>query len=52
MKLTRRGRAVVGISLALLAAGIFYLLGHIWYVPGEGYCVGTMEQCYGLEVTR
>jgi hypothetical protein len=52
MKLTRRGSAVLGISLALLAAGIFYLLGHLWYVPGEGYCVGTMEHCYGLEVTR
>jgi hypothetical protein len=52
MNLTRRGRAVLGISLALLAAGIFYLLGNIWYVPGEGYCVGTMEHCYALEVMR
>jgi hypothetical protein len=52
MRITRRGYAVLGISLALLAIGLFYLAGHIWYVPGEGYCVGTMEHCYQLEVIK
>jgi hypothetical protein len=47
--LTTRGKIVVALLGALLAWGVWYLLGHIWYVPGEGYCWGSMAQCYAEE---
>ena len=48
-RLTPRGWGVVVILGALLLWGAWYLLGNIWYVPGEGYCWGSMSQCYEEE---
>ena len=50
--LTRRGWIVVALLGALLLAGAWYLMGHIWYVPGEGYCWGTLAQCYAEEADQ
>ena len=45
--LTRRGWIVLVIlpSIALIAL-IIWISGHVWYVPGEGYCIGSMLECY------
>jgi hypothetical protein len=54
MRLTKRGRAILiylPAALALLAA-LIWVSGHVWYVPGKGYCIGTMLECYGEEFTR
>lgn len=45
--LTPRGNLVAGIAIGLLLAGLIWVSGHVWYVPGEGYCIGTMLECYG-----
>ena len=50
--LTKRGYLVLGIAIGLLVAAIVWVSGHVWYVPGEGYCIGTMLECYGEEFTR
>jgi hypothetical protein len=47
--LTTRGKIVVALLGALILWGVWYLLGHIWYVEGEGYCWGSMAQCYAEE---
>lgn len=44
--LTKRGHLVLGIVIGLLIAAIVWISGHLWYVPGEGYCKGTMAECY------
>lgn len=49
MKLTPRGEAfmmfsLVTIVLVLLWAG-YEVINHIWYVQGEGYCWGSLEEC-------
>jgi hypothetical protein len=46
-ELSKRGNLVAGIAIGLLIAGLFWLSGNVWYVPGEGYCIGTMLECYG-----
>jgi hypothetical protein len=46
-ELSKRGNLVVGIAIGLLAAGLIWVSGHVWYVPGEGYCIGTILECYG-----
>jgi hypothetical protein len=50
MRLTRRGKIVVGIALALAFWGLVEVTAHLWYV-GEGgdflgYCWGSMTECY------
>jgi hypothetical protein len=51
-ELSKRGNLVAGIAIGLLIAGLLWLSGHVWYVPGEGYCPGSMVECYGEEFTR
>ena len=50
--LTTRGKIVVALLGVLILWGVWYLLGHIWYVPGEGYCWGSMAQCYAEEAGK
>jgi hypothetical protein len=48
MRLTKRGRLVliyIPTFIALLAL-IVWVSGNVWYVPGEGYCIGTMTECF------
>ena len=54
MRLTKRGRAILIYLPAVLAllAALIWVSGHVWYVPGEGYCIGTMLECYGEEFIR
>jgi hypothetical protein len=51
-ELSKRGNLVAGIAIGLLIAGLIWLSGNLWYVPGEGYCPGSMSECYGKEFTR
>lgn len=47
-RLTKRGRVVLiytPLSVALTYA-IVWISGHVWYVEGEGYCVGTLLECF------
>ena len=44
--LTKRGHLVAGIAIGLLVAAIVWISGHVWYVPGHGYCIGTMLECF------
>jgi len=44
MKLTRRGKIVVGIAIALALWGVWQVSAHLWWVEG-GYCWGTMTEC-------
>jgi hypothetical protein len=54
MRLTKRGRAVLIYLPAALAltALILWVSARVWYVPGEGYCIGTMLECFSKEFTR
>ena len=49
MRLTKRGEIVLAIGafvlIALALKGGYEIINHIWYVQGEGYCWGTIEQC-------
>jgi hypothetical protein len=45
-ELSKRGNLVLGIVIGLALAGIWYLSGHLWYVEGRGYCLGTLLKCY------
>lgn len=48
-----RVRLAVRLALALsLIALIVWISGHVWYVPGKGYCIGTMLECYAETFTR
>lgn len=51
-KLTRRGWVVLVIlpAIALIALTV-WISGHVWWTE-EGYCIGTMLECYGEEFTR
>ena len=49
--LTRRGKVVAGIALALAFGAIYYIATHIWWA-GDGWCFGTMIQCYFEEGKR
>jgi hypothetical protein len=44
MRLTRRGKIVVGITLALVFWGLLEVSAHLWWV-GNGWCWGTMLEC-------
>lgn len=46
-ELSKRGNLVLGVMIGLVIAGLIWVSGHVWYVPGEGYCIGTMLECYG-----
>lgn len=53
MKLTRRGEIVLAVLLAVagveLILGAYWLMGHINYIPGVGYCFRSSLECYGLK---
>lgn len=49
--LTPRGYLVAGILLGLALVALYWVSGHVWYVPdidGEGgrYCIGTLASCF------
>jgi len=45
-ELSKRGNLVAGIAIGLLVAGLIWLSGSLWYVEGEGYCIGTLAHCF------
>lgn len=45
MKLTRRGKIVLGVALAVL---IYLIATRVWWV-GDGWCFGVMEKCLPIE---
>jgi hypothetical protein len=46
----RRVAFVIAIALAAVAVlGLYELITHIWYVQGQGYCWGTMTECFANE---
>ena len=45
MKLTKRGRIVVGIFAALALFGLWEVSTHLWWVE-NGYCWGDALKCY------
>lgn len=49
MRLTKRGEIVLTLGVLVLIGlalkGGYEIINHIWYVQGEGYCWGTIEQC-------
>ena len=47
MKLTRRGKIVRAIAIALIIYAGFWAMNHIWWTD-NGYCFGSMEKCVGL----
>jgi hypothetical protein len=43
----RRYAFVLALALAVVAViGLYELVGHIWWVEGQGYCFDTMEKCF------
>jgi hypothetical protein len=44
MRLTRRGKVVIGIALVLAFWGLLEVSAHLWWV-GSGWCWGTMLEC-------
>jgi hypothetical protein len=42
--LTRRGKIVVGIAVALALWGLLEVSANLWWV-GNGWCWGTMLEC-------
>ena len=48
MRLTRRGRIVRAIVIALLIVAIIYTLSALIWYTGEGYCLGTMSSCVNI----
>jgi len=47
-KLTKRGRMVLiyaPAALALLSL-LVWISARLWYVEGEGYCIGTLVSCF------
>lgn len=49
-RLTKRGKVVVGVLVALAIAGIYYLSTNLWWV-GEGWCVDDVATCLWNERT-
>lgn len=45
MKLTRRGKIVLGLLLAVL---VYLSSTKIWWV-GDGYCFGSVNKCFKIE---
>jgi len=50
-KLSKRGCLVLGIAIGLAIAGALYLSARLWWT-GEGYCLGTLLECFPIELTR
>lgn len=48
-KLSKRAHLLLGVAIGLALVGVWYLSGHLWWVEGEGYCLGTLLECYGPE---
>lgn len=46
MRLTRRGKVVVGL---LVAVAVYLVSTKVWWVEGQGYCFGSIEKCYKIE---
>ena len=44
MKLTRRGRIVVALLIIAAFAARYYVSTHVWWT-GDGYCLGSVEEC-------
>jgi hypothetical protein len=45
--LTPRGWVVLVILPAIaLIAGLVWMSANLWYVPGAGYCIGTIAECF------
>ena len=47
-KLTKRGRIVLlyaPAAIALLSL-LEWISARLWYVEGEGYCIGTLASCF------
>ena len=53
MKLTKRGRIVLIYTPAALAliALLLWIAGNVWWTE-QGYCIGSMAECYEQEFTR
>lgn len=53
MKLTRRGEIVLAVLLAVAGVEIilaaYWLLDHVNYIQGVGYCFRSSSECYGFE---
>ena len=47
-ELSKRGNLIAGILIGLAIALLWYISGHLWYVEGEGYCLGTLTACVDL----
>jgi hypothetical protein len=45
MKLTRRGKIVLGVALAVL---IYLVSTRVWWV-GDHWCLDNVNKCYGIE---
>ena len=50
--LTPRGYLVAGILIGLAIATLYWISGHIWYIEGRGYCIGTLLKCDPAAFTR
>ena len=46
MKLTRRGRVVIGL---LVAVAVYLVSTKVWWIEGQGYCFGSIEKCLKIE---
>lgn len=44
-ELSKRGNLVLGIAIGLLAGALIWVSGNVWYIPGEGYCRGSLIEC-------
>jgi hypothetical protein len=44
VRLTKRGKRVRALVIALALVGMFQVITHLWWV-GDGYCWGTMSHC-------
>jgi hypothetical protein len=45
VRLTRRGKIVVGLLIALALWGMWEISAHLWYIEGQGYCWGNAMEC-------
>lgn len=45
-KFVRRRRIVFSIGVALIGYVIWQVSGNLWWVEGQGYCWGSMSECF------
>ena len=46
----RRFAFVIALALAVVALiGMYQVVSHIWWVEGQGYCWGTLSECFPNE---